>query len=248
MENKVMAVVKGKEITEKDLEMGIARLPYDRQQYFTSEEGKKQLLDQMISFELIYNYALDSGLENSKEFVEQLELVKKDLLIQAGVKAIMSEVDVTDEEAEEFYNSNKEMFKDGETVTARHILVDSEEEANNIATEIRDGKSFEDAAKEYSKCPSSSQGGSLGAFTRGRMVPEFENAAFKLEIGELSNAVKTQFGYHLIKVDSKQDADIKKFEEVKEELKGNLLHEKQNNKYMSFTETLKTKYPVEMTK
>ena len=86
-------------------------------------------------------------------------------------------------------------------VRASHILVDSKEEAVQLRQDIADGKiSFEDAASQYSKCPSGQRGGDLGVFTRGQMVKTFEDAAFSAPVGEVTEPVKTQFGYHLIKV------------------------------------------------
>ncbi|HIU92360.1 MAG TPA: peptidylprolyl isomerase [Candidatus Limenecus avicola] len=86
------------------------------------------------------------------------------------------------------------------TVRARHILVDSEDEAWALKSRITEGESFEELAKMYSKCPSKEKGGDLGYFVRGQMVPEFENAAFATPIGGVSDPVKTRFGWHLIKV------------------------------------------------
>ena len=83
-------------------------------------------------------------------------------------------------------------------VSARHILVDHEHEAQDILKKLGEGESFEELAQKFSKCPSGAQGGDLGSFGRGRMVPSFEEAAFELEVGQTSDPVKTQFGYHLI--------------------------------------------------
>lgn len=85
------------------------------------------------------------------------------------------------------------------TVSAKHILVDAEHEAQDLIKKIEEGVTFEDLAAKFSKCPSGQQGGDLGEFGRGRMVPEFEEAAFGLEVEQVSSPVKTQFGYHLIK-------------------------------------------------
>ncbi len=90
------------------------------------------------------------------------------------------------------------------SVKASHILVKSEQQAKDIKTQINNGASFESMAKEYSMCPSGANGGDLGFFSRGQMVPEFENAAFGLALGKVSDPVKTQFGYHLIKVTDKK--------------------------------------------
>lgn len=246
MNNKILAKVNGNAITEQDLIKAMARFPKENQQYFASEEGKSQLLDQLISFELMHNYANAENLEESAEYKEQLEVLKKDLLIQAAVKKVLDNVQVSEEELKNFYDNNTEMLKGQESVSAKHILVESEEKAKEIKEKIENGLSFEEAAGEFSTCPSSAQGGDLGAFTRGRMVPEFEDAAFDLEVGMVSEPVKTQFGYHLIKVEEKVPAEVKSFEEVKNSLQVNLLSQKQNDEYIKFVNELKNKYNVEI--
>ena len=85
------------------------------------------------------------------------------------------------------------------TICASHILVENEHEAQDLLKKLKEGKSFEDLAKQFSKCPSGEEGGSLGSFGKGQMVKEFETAAFNLKVGEVSGPVRTQFGYHLIK-------------------------------------------------
>lgn len=248
MENKILATVNGKEIRENDLNMAMARFPQENQQFFATEQGKEQLLEQLISFELVHKYAEDENLSETEEYKSQLEILKKDLLIQAGVKNVLDAVTVTDEEVKAFYEGNPEMFKGEASVRAKHILVDNEEKAKEVKAAIDGGVSFEDAAKEHSNCPSSSQGGDLGFFTRGKMVPEFEEAAFTLAIGEVSNPVQTQFGYHLIKVEEKTKEAAKSFEEVKDQLKVNLLSQKQNATYINFINKLKQEQDVKIEK
>ena len=246
MENKILATVNGREITEKEIQETLSKFPKERQGYLLSGEGKKQLLEQVISFELINCYASENGMEEDKEYKMQLEKLKKEILTQATIKKILSEVTVTDDEVQKYYEANQETFKDEESLTAKHILVDSFEQATNVLQSIKDGMTFEEAASKYSSCPSKEQGGNLGSFTRGRMVPEFEKAAFELEVGVVSEPVQTQFGYHLIKVEEKSEAAVKVFDEVKATIKAELLNERQGFKYMQFVEGLKTKYKVEI--
>lgn len=244
MENKVLAIVNGREVTDMDLQQNIARFPRERQSYFSSEEGKRRLLDQVISYELIYNYAKDTNIDSDIEFKTQLENVEKEILTQYTINKVLSEIQVSDEEIKEYYENNENMFVGQETVRAKHILVETIDKASQIVDEIREGLSFEEAASKYSSCPSKAQGGDLGQFTRGSMVPEFEEVAFKLNIGEVSEPVKTQFGYHLIKVEEKGEQTSKKFDEVEVEIRNNILQEKQNKKYMELTMELKDKYQV----
>jgi len=196
--------------------------------------------------ELIYNHALDNDMKKDPEYLEQLQLVEKDILIQIGVRNIMAGLDITDEEIQKYYEANSQMFKSEETVSAKHILVDDLDQMKEIEAEITNGMSFEEAAKKHSKCPSAAEGGSLGSFTRGRMVPEFENAAFELEIGEISEPIKTQFGYHLIQLDEKNAGSLKSLEESKQMIVKNLLNQKQNEKYISSITELKNKYDAEI--
>ncbi|MCY6485737.1 peptidylprolyl isomerase [Clostridium aestuarii] len=246
MENKVLATVLGKEITEKDLKLAVERFPQQSRGFLATEEGKKQLLDQLVAFELCYNYGKDSGVENSEDFKEKIEGVKREILTQITIEKVIKAVEVTDKEVEEFYEANKEKFKTPETVAAKHILVETEESAKEISEKIKNGMAFEEAATEFSTCPSKAQGGSLGKFGRGQMVPEFEEAAFSLEAGVVSEPVKTQFGYHLIKVEGKEESTVQAFDQVKDQLKNQLAQEKQSTRYMEFVEELKGKYSTEI--
>jgi peptidyl-prolyl cis-trans isomerase C len=106
--------------------------------------------------------------------------------------------------------------------------------------------SFKEAAQLYSKCPSKNNGGSLGYFGKGMMVPEFEEAAFNLNAGTLSKPVQTQFGFHIILVDDKKEAGVKKFEDVENDIRGHMLQEKQSYVYIDFVNNLKNKYKVEI--
>lgn len=246
MENKVLAKVNGVEITERDVQVTVSRFPKERQSSLATEQGKKQVLEQLIAFELYYNHGKDSGIEQSQQYIEAVEMAKREVLTQMTIDKALSEVEVTDKDVEEFYEANKRMFMTGETIEARHILVDSEELAKEVIEKIKGGMSFADAAAEYSTCPSKAEGGNLGRFGKGQMVPEFEEAAFGLELGVVSEPVKTQFGYHIIEVQSKQEAAVESFDKLKDMIKSNLLQEKQNIKYVNTVNELKDKYSVEM--
>ncbi|MGV2687027.1 peptidylprolyl isomerase, partial [Clostridium perfringens] len=126
---------------------------------------------------------------------------------------------------------------------AKHILVDSKELCDKIKSEIDSNEiTFEEAAVKYSTCPSKEQGGYLGAFGRGMMVPEFEEAAFNLEIGVVSDSVQTQFGYHLINVEEKNEGKEMLFDEVKDQIVNTLLQEMQQRKYLDVVKELEKKY------
>ncbi|MGL5244766.1 MAG: peptidylprolyl isomerase [Sarcina sp.] len=247
MENKVLAKVGGREITSNQIDEIIARYPAQQKAMLESEQGRRNVLEQAIAFELMYDFGKETGVDKTEAYKEQLDKIGKELISQMVMSKTLSEVTVTDEEALAYYDEHKDMFGEAANVTAKHILVDLEEECQKIKEEIASGsKSFEEAAGEYSKCPSKEQGGNLGSFSKGMMVPEFEEAAFNLPIGEVSNPVKTQFGYHLIKVEDKKDASVKSFEEVKQQVMHQLIQERQQKKYIDFVNSLREKYGVEM--
>ena len=129
------------------------------------------------------------------------------------------------------------------SLLSKHILVEKEEDCQAILTSINNGeKSFEEAAKEFSTCPSKAQGGDLGEFSKGQMVKEFEDAAFTAEVHAVVGPVKTQFGYHLIKVEEKNEASILTFEAAGERIRTNLLQKKQSQVYMTKIAELRAKY------
>ena len=245
MENKVLAVVAGTEIRESDLDRIINRYPQENRAMFESEMGRAQLLEQVIATELLSKLAEEKKVTETEEYKSKLNEIGKQLATEIVVNEILSGAVVSEDEAKEYYDSNKEQFNKGETVIAKHILVDSKEKCEDIKNEIASGKiSFEDAAVKESTCPSKENGGSLGEFGRGMMVPEFEEAAFKLNIGELSEPVQTQFGYHLIKVEAKKPAEVLEFEKVKAQVINMLTQQAQQKAYINAVNDLQARYEV----
>lgn len=245
-ENKVLAKVNGRKITENDLEKVLNSLPQQQAAQMQGEEGKKRLLNELIAGEMFYLDAVENELDKEEEFKNILEETKENLLQRYAVQKVMEDVDVKDEEIKETYNQNKDKFMDQEKVAAKHILVDDEEKAKEIKEEIDNGMDFSDAAAKYSSCPSSKKGGRLGEFGRGQMVPEFEEVVFNMNNGEISDPVKTQFGYHIIQLDEKIPAKQKTYYEVEDEIKQEILQQKQFKVYNDNVQKLKDKYNIEM--
>ncbi|MTI67068.1 MAG: peptidylprolyl isomerase [Firmicutes bacterium] len=244
--NKVLAVVEGKEITQNDVNALLQGLGPQQAMQFNSEEGKKKLLQELINQELFYLDAKKKDLDKEEDYKKELEKTKENLLKQYAIRKLLSDAKVTEQEVTDYYEENKEKFKSPESVKASHILVDEEEKAKEIKKELNDGLEFAEAAKKYSKCPSKEKGGDLGSFSKGKMVPEFEEAAFKMENGEISEPVKTQFGYHIIKVEDKQAESQKTLNEVKDQLTQQLMAMKQNKLYLNAANELKEEYSVEV--
>lgn len=176
---------------------------------------------------------------------------RKEIRLSMGLDKLldmeMSDADktVSDEEAQKFYDENIQQFSQPEQVQASHILLGSKDmddtakaaakaKAEEVLKKVKDGGDFAALAKEYSTCPSKDRGGDLGYFPKEQMVPEFSNAAFAMKVGDISEIVETQFGYHIIKVTARKDAETKKFDEVNEMILTNLKNRKRQefwNKY-----------------
>ena len=243
--NQVLAVVGGKQITTADVDAMIASMGQQGQAYM-SAQGRAMILEELIAQKLLLLDATRNLFEREPAFKEQLARVKDELLVNYAVGKVVSGVRVTDDEAKAFFEEHPEQFMCQESVSASHILVDSEDKANELLAKINAGEvTFEDAARENSSCPSGAQGGSLGEFGRGQMVPEFDAACFEMEVGEVRGPVQTQFGYHLIRLDGKKAAEPMHFGDVREALVRQMTMEKQQAAYRSKINQLKILYPVE---
>ncbi|MBO5648987.1 MAG: peptidylprolyl isomerase [Clostridia bacterium] len=204
------------------------------------------VLEQLINKALLVLDAARNLYEREPEFKAELARVKEDLLANYAVEKAVRDVRVSDADVEAYYNDNKAQFVQGPTVNASHILVDSEERANEILAKINAGEiTFEDAAKEFSSCPSGKEGGSLGDFGRGQMVPEFDEACFTMEVGQTAGPVKTQFGYHLIRLNSRGEETEMPLDAIRAQLKEKLMQDKQQAAYQSKLNQLKILYPVD---
>lgn len=241
--SKVLAVVGGQEITEELLDLFLQTMPREQQAYISNPQFREQALEQLVSLFLFAKKAEDDKLEETEEFQSVIANAKRDILAQMAMRDVLKTAEVSEEEMKEYYDANQAQYKKGATVSAKHILVAAEEKCNEILAAITSGeKAFEQAAQEFSTCPSGQRGGDLGTFGKGQMVPEFEKAAFEAEINQVVGPVQTQFGYHLIKVEAKNEAEVAAFEEVKESIRRALIQQKQNKLYTDTVAELKEKY------
>ncbi len=187
--------------------------------------------------------------QDMKAEIEKSMVLKK---LQDVLRVEFSETTVFgDKDAEKFYSENPDMFKQPEQVQASHILISVEENADEaakkearekiegIGKQIKDGGDFAELAKSNSSCPSSANGGDLGLFGKGQMVKPFEDAAFAMQAGEVSNIVETKFGYHIIKVTDKKAESTMSFDEVKEKLKPWLKQQEIDKKIQTYLDNLK---------
>jgi peptidyl-prolyl cis-trans isomerase C len=246
MENKILATVEGKDITSQDVNIFLQQLGEQRAAQFNNDEGKAQILNELVNQRLLLADAIDNKVEETEVFKQELERLKETVLTQININNLLMSAKVSEEELQAHFDANKEKYAKPAEVSASHILVDDEKVCQEIYTKIKNNEiDFATAAKEHSSCPSKEQGGSLGSFSRGRMVPEFEEAAFNMEVGQISEPVKTQFGYHIIKVDEKTPAQDVELSQVKQTIANELMTLKQREVYVAKVEELKNKYKVD---
>ena len=243
MSEKVLAKVAGKELTEKDYQAFLNKVPAEQRAYAEHPQAKAMYVEQFLTQHLYAQMGLDMKLEETAEFKELMDVMKMEILSQLAMASTLKGIEVTSGECKAFYEDNKESFKKTETVKAKHILVEEEAKANELMAAIEAGEiQFEEAAKANSMCPSNAQGGDLGEFGKGQMVPAFEEAAFAAEVGKVVGPVKTDFGYHIILVDEHSEGGVMYFDEVRDQIKAQLSQQKSAEAFQAKTAELKAKY------
>lgn len=195
----------------------------EKPDFLTFDENVRQnVLRGLVSERLIYREAVKAGVDKSKDVKKRVENLRKQMIIQAFMEEKSKSL-VTDKEIKEAYDKKIAESKGDKEVKARHILVLTEKEAKEIAKSLKKGGDFEKIAKEKSTDKGTGvKGGDLGWFTKDKMVPEFSDAAFKLKKGEVSEPVKTAFGWHIIKVEDQRPVKPRSFEESKEGIRAHL--------------------------
>ncbi len=192
--------------------------------------GGEEVFDQMLASN---NTSLDALKEELKSYLTLRKL-------------LVPQIEITDEELKTYFDENKDSLGEAEQVKASHILVEDEATAKEIKQKLTDGADFAELAKEYSTDEGTKEnGGELGFFARGTMVTEFDDVAFALPINEISDPVKTDYGYHIIKVEEKKEAKEANFDDSKEEIKETLIDQKLESEYSTWLEEKKKDYDIE---
>jgi peptidyl-prolyl cis-trans isomerase C len=210
-------------IHKSEFEAALKTLPAEYQTMLQQPAGRKQFADDFLRMRLLASEGAKAGLQNDPEVINQLNLMRENLVATAELKKIDSGITVSDAEVQKAYADNA---KEYEQVKARHILIapkgspaaqagkdltdeQAKAKAEDLRKQIVAGANFDELAKKESDdTGSGARGGDLGAFGHGQMVPEFEQAAFAAKVGELTPVVKTQFGYHIIKVDAHENTPL----------------------------------------
>jgi len=226
---KTLVSVNGKPITQEEVDQELMQatqgrfnqVPADRQAAF-----RQQVLQQLIGKELIYDNAKKTGITKSAEYKREYKKLearmKKELAIQVWQKKLLDGIKISNKELKDYYKKNIDEFREKESVHARHILVKTKAEAEKIIAQLKSlsgeklKEKFIALAKKESTGPSGKNGGDLGYFSKGQMVPAFNEKVFSMKKGTITKApVKTQFGYHVIYLEDKKPSMTKSFNDVK---------------------------------
>lgn len=223
-------------IGEKMMELEV-----EKQGIKISEEeidAELSALQEQYGGEELFNQALSQQGYSVEEMKDSIDMnLKMKKILEPDLK-------VTDEEIAEFFEANKDFLNQEEQVKARHILVETQEEADEIKEKLAAGEDFEELAKEHSTDGSAAQGGDLGFFGRGEMVESFEEVAFTLNEGEISDPVKSNFGYHIIKLEEKREAKEATLEEYKDDMREALIEQKMPEAYQKWYEAKYEEYEI----
>jgi len=236
----VLAEIGSKKITLSDFEKILQYYPEDRQKLLQQNPRYKPvLLKRIVEAMVLSDAAKKEGFDKTPEIKAQIELQSDDLLAVEYLKHKAGrDISVTEEGISQYYRINKDEFKLPERVRARHILVKVEKDAGetdkavalnkakDILKKIKAGKDFAELANEFSEDPGTKgKGGDLGYFSRGKMVKPFEDAAFSLEPGSVSEIVETKYGHHIIKLEDRKPEEVQSLEEVKDRIKKKLFED-----------------------
>jgi peptidyl-prolyl cis-trans isomerase C len=214
--NPVLAKVNGSEIRQSDVTLAEEELGPSLAQMDPATK-KDNVLSFLIDMKIVAKAAEDKKIENNDDFKKRMAFTRNRLLMDS-LLASEGKAATTDEAMKKVYEDAAKQISGEQEVHARHILVETEDEAKAVEDELKKGADFAELAKKKSKDPGASDGGDLGFFTKDQMVPEFSAVAFSLEPGKISDPVKSQFGWHIIKVEEKRNRKAPDFEQVKAQI------------------------------
>jgi len=247
----ILVTVNGKNITKQDAETFVnASSP---QSHFLQLDKAQQAMikDRLVEKVLFTELAAKEGVDKNPEFQRNMEKIKEELLVNMWMKTQMDNAVVSDSEAKEFYTKNEAKFMQKASVHARHILVKEEKEAQTLIDEMKALKGdalktkFIELAKAKSTGPSGPKGGDLGNFSKGQMVPEFSKAVWALDVGTTTTKpVKTQFGYHVIYLEAKNEAKATGYDAVKDKIIASLKQKQFAAKITEIAKELRSKATI----
>src|ERR1700743_595617 len=233
--NPVLAKVNGSEIRQSDVALAEEELGPSLAQMDPASK-KENVLAFLIDMKIVAKAAEAKKIEDGEEFKARLAFTKNRLLMD-NLLAAEGKAATTPDAMKKVYEEAAKQISGGQEVHARHILLETEDDAKAVKAELDKGADFAELAKKKSKDPGASDGGDLGFFTKDQMVPEFSAVAFALEPGKISDPVKSQFGWHIIKVEEKRNRKAPDFDQVKSQIEAYVTRKAQADYVTKLRET-----------
>jgi peptidyl-prolyl cis-trans isomerase C len=245
-DGEVLATYGGNRLGVNRVTKEMERLPAPSRAYLQAPDRKRQFVENLVLNELLYSEGQRLGYDKDEEIDRQVTDLRRRLVVQRVVREFQKPPEITDEQAKAYYDENPNLYSTTQ-IRASHILVKDEAAAKEILEQVKaDPSKFGDIAKEKSTDKTSgAKGGDLGMFGQGRMVPEFERAAFSLKPNEISDIVKTQYGFHIILVTDRKEGERRPFDQVKDQIKATLrnkaIQDQQEKRYADLKQNANVK-------
>jgi len=247
----VLAKVGNHEITRQMLDNIIATIPEENRVPFLTPDGQKKILDEVVSFTLFEEAAKAAGIDKEPAVQTRLQYLQTQYLARDYFQRYLAKMPpISEEELKTYYKDRLAEFTPPEEIKARHILVATEAQANKVIEELKSGKDFAEVAKKYSIDPAAKDGGRLlqadgrDWLPRGTFEKSFEHVLFKIPKGEVGGPMKTQFGWHVLKVEDLRQPPPPSFVQVRGMIKSRLEDQRNAQLHTKLTEELKKTIPV----
>lgn len=258
-EDKVLAVVGNKKIMQSDLNAKIEMMPQQFRVRYASDEARKELLGQIIKYTLLSQEARSLGIDRKEEVVKRVDEIVNNIIIQElTLQEVSDKINITDKDLGKYYHVNIEKFTIPEKIKVVLIFIEAKDnsaekkkKAEVILDRLKKGEKIEDLVREFSDdSRTNKRGGTTGYFTRGTRVKlygqAFEDKAFSMKQGELSDVIKAKDGYYIIKLNDKKAKKVQTLDEARPRIERTLKQTMHQKVYDEFIESLKNKYPVQI--
>lgn len=247
---KELARINEVSISLEEFQQMLEKQPLEGKMKLLSEKGTRDFLENyVITRELLYQEAKKKGLDKTKEMVDKIEDARRVILIEALLDEVLKgRGEVSEEDIQRYYKENQTLFTEPQEVRIRHIVVNSEPTLKEVVSKLSRGESFEKLASTYNIGNFKEDGGDIGYIRRGQLAPpfaQFEEAAFSLKKrGEISEVVRTPFGFHILRLEDMRGSTLRPLAQVKERIRFFLQPKKKQEAYLEYVKEAKSKAKI----
>lgn len=243
---KVIAQINGKEIRDNDFKMRFSKLSLSLKQRYSDEKGKREFLEEIIKRELLLQEAKRIGIESDRDLLDRIEEMRERMILNEFLqREVESKLVATDKELEDYYNIHKDEFKSPDEAKISHILIGSEDDAKDVLKRLRKGADFARMAKKFSiEAATKDVGGEIGVIQKGKFHPQLDSTIFSMNEGEVSDPIKTEKGYHIIKLQKKTPGTPLSFNDARNIVSQRYHIEKRNKVFEDMFARLRSKASI----